>query len=452
MSTNTIYEQRDWKVYESVLFRFLFAYFLLQVVPVDWKFYERLHQINWLQLGLTDLFNISRYTRQIVETPTSTDFWGIHTFTDWAIIALIALVVAIVWSLVDKRTQYDRLYYILRVIVRYRLAIGVIAYGFLKLFPLQSPYPALSTLNTNYGDLSAWKIFSLSLGIAPPFEVFLGLVEILAGLLLLNRKTVFIASFIILCFTGNVFLSNLAYEGGETVYSLYLIQLAVFLLWYDAPRLFRLLSLEKPSYPNTFKWIYTKKQYQVKLLLKGLFIFVFVVLYGAKAYRVYQQGGYQFPLAKGPLKEGFYEVTQFVYNGDSIAFSKSNQLRWQNVVIEKWPTLSIKTGKYSPPHTSNVEIIHISDATRDYEYSGTTARRYYHYQLDTLAHKLVLKTLNDRQEPDFALTYNHRDDRTITLAGRNTTGDSLYVVLQQVDKKYLLEEAKKVGRRSRLVL
>ncbi len=452
MIDNSIYEQRDWKGYERILFRFLFAYFLLQIVPVDWKFYERLSQINWLQLGLADLFNISRYTRQIVETPTSADFWGIHTFADWGVMAVIAFIVAAVWSFVDKRKEYDRLYYILRVIVRYRLAIGVIAYGFLKLFPLQSPYPALSTLNTNYGDLSAWKIFSLSLGIAPSFEVFLGSVEILAGLLLLNRKTVFLASFIILCFTGNVFLSNLAYEGGETVYSLYLIQLALFLLWYDAPRLFTLLSLEKPAHPNKFKWVYTKRQYQVRLLLKGLFVFTFVIFYGAKAYSVYRQGGYQYPLAKGPLQEGFYEVTHFVYNGDSIAFSNSNRLRWQNVVIEKWPTLSIKTGKYSASHSSNVEIIHTADTARDYEYSGTTARQYYRYQLDTNTHKLVLKTLNDKREPDLSFTFNRRDDRTITLTGRNTTGDSLYVVLQQVDKKYLLEEAKKAGRRSRLVL
>lgn len=115
--------------------------------------------------------------------------------------------------------------------------------------------------------------FSLTLGIAPSFETFLGLVEITAGLLLLYRKTVFLASFIILCFTGNVFLSNLAYGGGEVVYSLYLLQFGLFLLWYDAPRLFQLLSLEKPTLPNTFKMTYPNNwQPKFRLVLKGVFI------------------------------------------------------------------------------------------------------------------------------------------------------------------------------------
>ena len=73
-----------------------------------------------------------------------------------------------------------------------------------------------------------WKLFSLSLGIVPGYESFLGAVEILAGLLLLNRKTASIGAFIVIIFTGNVFVSNLAYEGGEQVYSLYLIVLALF--------------------------------------------------------------------------------------------------------------------------------------------------------------------------------------------------------------------------------
>jgi len=452
MENNAINETSVWKGYEKVLFRFLFVYLLLQIVPVDWKFYQRLHQISWLDISLADLFNLSRYTRQIVDTSTSPDFWGIHTFADWGIMGLIAVLAAIAWSFIDKRQEYARLYHILRIIVRYRLAIGVIAYGFIKLFPLQSPHPALSTLNTNYGDLSPWKIFSLSLGIAPSFEVFLGLVEILAGLLLLNRKTVFVGTFIILCFTGNVFLSNLAYDGGETVYSLYLIQLALFLLWYDAPRLFRLLSLEKPAFPNRYKLAYTPGQSKARLILKSAFILFFVVFYGAKAYAVYQQGGYQYPLTVGPLKEGLYHVSSFIYKGEQIAFDKNNRLRWQDVVIEKWPTLSIKTGKQIPPVSTNVEIIHSNDKEKDYEYTGTTARQYYHYHLDTATHKLVLKSLNDKQEADLSLDFNQTNNSTITLSGVNNVGDSLHVVLQQLDKKYLLEEAKKVGRRSRLVL
>ncbi|MFC6099071.1 hypothetical protein [Olivibacter domesticus] len=453
MGNSAINKETSWKKHEMVLFRFFFVYFILQAVPVDWKFYERLHRISWWSVDFSDIFNISRYTRQILNSPTTPDFWGINTFWDWGIMALIALVSAAVWSFIDKRREYALLYYVLRVILRYRLAIGVIAYGFIKLFPMQSPYPSLSELNTNYGDLSAWKIFSLTLGVAPSFEMFLGLVEITAGLLLLHRKTVFLASFIILCFTGNVFLSNLAYAGGEVVYSLYLIQFALFLLWYDAPRLFRLLSLEKPAYPNTFKMPYKRDwQSKARLLLKSAFVLFFVLLYGIKTYGIYKKGGYQFPLEKGELKEGFYHVSSFIYNGQNLAFSKNDHARWQDVVIEKWTTLSIKTGQQADPITSNVEVIHSRDEEKDYEFSGTTGRQYYRYQLDKSKEKLLLKTLNGDKNESFTLDINQLNDSTILLKGVNEKRDSLQVVLKQNDKKYLLEEAKKGGRRSGLVL
>lgn len=442
-----------WKEYEKILFRFFFVYFLLQALPIDWKFYEHLYQINWLKISFADMFNISRYTRQILNTPTTSDYWGIHSFLDWGIIALIALVATIIWSFIDKRREYALLYYVLRVTLRYRLAIGVIAYGFIKLFPLQSPYPSLSELNTNYGDLSPWKLFSLTLGVAPSFETFLGFIEILAGLLLLYRKTVFLGSFIILCFTGNVFLSNLAYGGGEVVYSLYLIQFALFLLWYDAPRLFSLLSLEKPTFPNAFKVTYTGDwQPKVRLVLKGAFVLFFVLVYGIKAYGIYQKGGYQYPLEKGVLQEGVYNVSNFVYKGETIPFSKEDSLRWQNVVIEKWSTLSIKTAAFVKSTTSNVEIIHSHDKDKDAEFSGSAGRRYYSYQLNKSNGKVLLSALNGDKTASFSLTIKQPNDSTIFLNGTNIKGDSLYVVLQKANKKYLLEEAKKVTRRGRLVL
>jgi len=452
MENSAINGQTSWTKHGMILFRFFFVYLMLQAIPVDVNFYEHLRQINWWNIGFSDIFNISRYTRQIVNSPVTPAFWGINTFLDWGIMAFIAIISAVVWSFIDKRQEYASLYYWLRVVLRYRLAIGIIAYGFIKVFPMQSPYPSLSELNTNYGDLSAWKIFSLTLGIAPSFETFLGLVEITAGLLLLYRKTVFLASFIILCFTGNVFLSNLAYEGGEVVYSLYLLQFALFLLWYDAPRLFRLLSLEKPTLPNTFKVTYPNNwQPKLRLILKGIFI-IFFILYGVKTYGVYRKGGYQFPLKKGALREGFYQVLRFSYNGTNLPFSKHDSLRWQNVVIEKWTTISIKTGRQLEPLTSNVEVIHENDVEKGYEFSGTAGRQYFRYEFDKSKQRLVLKAVDGDKGESFLLNVKQANNDTIFLKGINKNSDSLQIVLQKVDKKYLLEEAKKGGRRSGLVL
>ncbi|MDB5111708.1 MAG: DoxX family protein [Mucilaginibacter sp.] len=81
---------------------------------------------------------------------------------------------------------------------------------------------------TSYGDFNDWKIFSMSMSIVPCYESFLGAIEIIAGLLLFFRKTATIGALVILVFTGNVFVSNMAYNGGEYVYIIYLIGFALF--------------------------------------------------------------------------------------------------------------------------------------------------------------------------------------------------------------------------------
>jgi hypothetical protein len=265
-----------WEGYEKILFRFFAIYFLLQVLPLDWKYYGNLFRINWADLRFSDIFYISRYTPQFISGSNTPGTWGIGTFSDWALLAVIALIGTFVWTARDKTAvNYDRLYYWVRVILRYRLAIGIIAYGFIKFFPLQAPYPSISNLNTAYGDFNRWKLFSLSLGIVPGYESFLGLVEIIAGLLLLFRKTATIGAFIVIVFTGNVFFSNLAYEGGETIYSLYLISIALFLLAFDARRLYRLVALRQPTDPNTFKLLLAKKPANLRLALKTALYLLF---------------------------------------------------------------------------------------------------------------------------------------------------------------------------------
>src|SRR5690606_26579317 len=126
--------------------------------------------------------------------------------------------------------------------------------------------PTLSNFNTDYGDLSAWKIFSLTLGVAPTFESVLGGLEILSGLLLLYRGTTAIGAFIVLIFHGNVFLSNLAYEGGEAIYSLYLLHIAAFILLYDAKRIIDLFSFNRPAQLNLYRPVYNYAlQYKVRI-------------------------------------------------------------------------------------------------------------------------------------------------------------------------------------------
>ncbi|MGV3685666.1 MAG: DoxX family protein [Daejeonella sp.] len=432
-----------WTDTQKAFFRFIFIYLVLQAVPLDWKFYRELFSINWADLYYGDIFTISRYFPRF--------FSGAETFADWFLLVIIAAVGAFVWTKRDpQNTEYNTLYYWLRVIVRYRLAIGIIGYGMIKFFPAQAPFPSISNLNTNYGDFHAWKIFSLSLGIVPGYESFLGGVEILAGLLLFFRKTASVGALLILVFTGNVFMSNLAYEGGEYVYSFYLIVLALFVLAHDAQRIYNLVSLERPTSPDTFKPEFLGKLKNVRLALKGFVIFFFVFLYGYATYSDYKTDPYQFPVSKGiPGASGIYNVSEFRINNKVIPYSLTDPTRWKDVVFEKWATISIRSNRPVILDSTNAEKISRNDKDRNYELAGSGGRHYYSYKADTPGNVLRLENKN-KNYPDETLTlrYTRPDSSTIILYGLNENKDSVYAVLNKIHKKYPF----KLGRRGSLKL
>jgi len=360
----------------------------------------------------------------------------------------------LVWGNRDKdKKEYNQLYYWLRVIVRYRLAAGLIAYGFIKFFPLQAPMPSLSNLNTAYGDFSAWKLFALSLGVVPDYQSFLGFVELLGGLLLLHRRTTTLATLIIIPFTGNVFFSNLAYEGGEYIYSFYLIVLALFLFAFDANRLNNLLTLGKPTAPNRFKPVFDHKNIRYgRIALKAAFILFFVVIYGYKSFAGYRSYSYQYPTKPGLANAaGLYNVVEFAINGDTLAYAPLDPVRWKDVVFENWATLSIRSTPPAVIDSANVEHIDFDDAKRSFEQAGSGGRHYYSYEHDEASKTLKL-TNKVNAADQLTLHYTRPDSTTILLSGINSSKDSLHVALKKLDKKYLFQEVQKVGRRGEFKL
>lgn len=437
----------SWSEFEKVTFRFFCIYFLILAVPLDWKYYRDVFSLDWSSLYFSNLFYLARYAPRF--------FSEVPEFTDWFVVAVIAIIGTITWSIVDtKSKEYNNLYYWLRVVLRYRLAVALLAYGFIKFFPLQMPFPSISNLNTNYGDIAAWKLFSMSTGIVPGYQSFLGLIEIFAALLLLYRKTAIIGAFIVLPFTGNVVMSNLAYEGGEYQYALLLVTYALFLVAYDARRLISLTSLEKFTAPNRFKPQLTERWKNARLILKSTFVFVFVFFYGYRTYASYREEVYHYPKAPGLTNaSGIYNVKEFKVNNKVLPYSVGDPVRWRDVVFEKWATLSVRSNEPAELITSSTEEIFLKDKQRIYELSGTAGRHYYSYEVDSVNHNLILQNKNENHAGDkLTFHYSRPDSNTIILSGINQKNDSLLVVLEKIDKKYLLDEAARHGRRRGLKL
>lgn len=433
------HQNDSWKKYELILFRFFFVFILLQIIPLDYKFYQQVFSINWFKITYADLFNLSKYVPLVFENKES---WA-----DWALFAAIALIATVIWSFsARKKQEYNFLYYILRGLSRYRLAAAVLTYGFLKLFALLAPEPSISTLNTNYGEFTDWKIFSITLGGAKPYyQTFLGIVEILAAILLLNRKTASIGALIIVSFLGNVFLSNLAYGGQEYIYSLYLIILALFILTRDVLRLYNLLFLEVPAVPAHYHPVFTQKAAAplIKVLKYG-FIFFFVILLGYKTYTGYAHDQYQIPNQAGIVNaQGLYNVKVFVLNGDTIPYSTTDTSRWKDVAFEKWATLSIRRNQPVKVDYQRSEHFARNDKDKIYESAETNGRLYFSYTTAPDSTSLLLENKNRNYKGQkLVLRYSRPDQSRIVLDGVNENKDTIHVELEKLHKIYLLQQGR----------
>jgi len=437
-NTQQLLDQAQWSRSQLVLFRIVFLFLLLLTIPLDWHYYVRIFSKNPLHLHFQDLFQLTNYVPRFV----SFSNWGWASYAGWGIALIVAFVGAIIWGTAEKQpaVNYEQLYYWLRVIVRFRLAIGLIGYGVIKLFPVQIPYPTLSDLHTAYGDFLPWKIYYLSTGVASAgYEQTLGAIEIFSGILLFYRRTAVVGAGIAASILINIVLANFAYQLGDHIYSVYLLLAAFFIIAYDAPRLYDLLIKERFAKADHFRPVYRFKP-AVRSGIK-LALLLFVLFDASVTYAGYRNS--KWPYADTPGLAGaygVYNVREFKINNRELPYSATDTTRWQDVVFEKWNVLSLRINKPMQIDLSGPQIDYQTDSLRDYESQGNGGRIFYRYTVADSTIKLINKnTAND--QASFKIT--RPDASTIILKGINSHRDSLYVVLDKLKKQYLLDKGRR---------
>jgi len=381
-----------WKSYQLIAFRVAFIFFILMSIPENPSWYTQVFNFDWTSLHYRDLYDIARFQ------PSLTRGAGYYGYADWLILLLVAIAGGAIWTLLDKkRKEYNVLYYWLTVIVRYRAAIGIIGFAFTKVLPVQMPYPSTGVLNTNFGDLTAQKIYWLSISIVPWYQVFAGIVELTAGVLLFFRKTTALGAIILFGALGDIVYVNFAYDGGVHVYSSYFVLFAAFLLAKDIPKIYRLFIQQRYTVPVNFNvriqqpWLKTTR---VVLKAGVIFLFLFVFFYIQLNNLIYDP--YKQPAAKGiPELRGYYQVSSFKINNQEIPYNPKDSLRWNEVTFENWTTMTYTQNKAVLLDLSNGGGSPMRDINRTFELAGVAGgRRVFYYEADTLNKILYLQDKN----------------------------------------------------------
>lgn len=418
-------EAKSWKEWQKVAFRIAFVFFIAMTLPNNLDWYKDIFTFDWLHLHYRDVYDIARFGSGL-------NFFGnkifgstLQGYAVWVITLIFAIVIGLIWTAIAKfrkkeRTEYNLLYYWLNVVVRYRAGIGIIGFGFTKLTPTQLPYPSWGVLNTDFGDLTLQKIYWLSIGIVPWYEVFTGIVEVAAGALLFFRATTFWGAVLLFGALADIVYVNFAYDGGVHVYSSYFVLFSAFLLVGYIPRIYNLLILEKYTVPFVFYPTFTKAWERItRITLKTATIILFLPVFTYLAIVNFLYDPYKQPALKG-IKElrGNYNVTEFKINNQVILYSPLDTTRWQQATFEKWTTLTFKTNKPVELDLSNGGGAPMRDINRTFELTGVAGgQRVFYYEADTVHNVLYLQDKNrgNRQEGR-----EFQGNRNESISGVNT--------------------------------
>jgi len=417
-----------WPVWQRVLFRFFFVYLVLQVEPWDW--FRAIPGVRWLLRPYGRLVDWAVHVSNTRFFHVRDTLVGVNGSgdTSWAWTQLwlylsLAAIGCVVWSLLDaKRTQYARLAFWLRMIVRYYIAAAALSYGIIKLFLLQMPFPTLSQLATPLGDLLPMRFSWLFIGYSVPYQFFSGVMETTAGLLLLYRRTVTAGLFAATGAFLNVVMINLSYDVPVKIYAFHLLLACLFLLALDAPRLVRLLVLNQPvpattAYDPRFAFAWQRwGSVAVKVFLLFQFL-IFPVKSGWERYTAAKVAP-----AWSPFAPGFYDVRTYVVNRDTIAASSADTLRWRDVIIDNGGAGSVST----------------SDPVFWQRYR----RGYFRYKPNPSSHTAaVWKTSTIPRDSTFMFTLRYEVPDTSTIRLHTVVrGDSVHVELFRVPRHFQLAE------------
>lgn len=326
-------------IYKETALRFAFIFFVLFIVFLDFYsniFTDILYDIAHLD-KLSDkaiywvgnhLFKVPYYIiKPVVGDHSDSTYIYLLYFT----MLSVAGSGAVLWSALDrKRTNHDKLYYWLTVIVRYYLAFTLFAFALEKFYKAQFADLSYYRLSQTLGDMSPMGFAYAFFGYSTGYNIFMGVAEC-AALLLLFRRTMTFGALLTLAALANVIAINFNYDLHAKMYPTVMFVMAVFLLLPQAGRIFRFFFTDQATslpviQPHMFrkKWLNVAKVV-VKILVIGINLIPLVLWY---------QSSYREKKEKNTANAGFYgiyDVKEFVVNKDTL--SVEDPLRWNQIVF-----------------------------------------------------------------------------------------------------------------------
>ncbi len=244
----------------------------------------------------------------------------------------VAIVGFIIWSVLDRRrSSYNDLFYWFRTILRVFVSFFMILYGFAKVFLVQFNEPSLLDLLQPFGDMSPMGLAWAYMGYSPAFEVFTGLLEVIAGFLLISKRTQTLGALFVVGIMTHVAVMNLCFDIPVKIFSIHLALMGLVLLLSDIKR-FQYVFFRKHNIKLSTDYRPINPRFNKAIRVFKICSLSFIIL-GAIALR----GLIYLEQRKDQIRDEFYgiwEVETFIKNGDTIPPLTTIDDRWRYMIME----------------------------------------------------------------------------------------------------------------------
>tara|TARA_R110002073_G_scaffold296322_1_gene462301 strand:- start:11454 stop:12698 length:1245 start_codon:yes stop_codon:yes gene_type:complete len=325
MNSNQL-SQKNWSLTSKTIFRFTFCYFTLFILLLFLALFIET-PLRWFA---DTILNWGADFK--MESTGSGD--RSFDYVRFALNLLLAFFTTFIWTLVGKkRNSYTTLLYWFQTVLRVFLVIAMIIYGLAKVFKGQFADPSLELLIQPVGEMSPMGLAWTFMGHSMVYNIFLGSLEIIGGLLLLNRKTVMLGSLVVLGIMVNVAFMNLTYDIPVKLFSIHLVIMASILLITNRKRIlnffFKNEAVEKIHLINYIKNTFLLKT--IRFIKKTIIIVVtiLVVIQCFFNFKATEQ------LRSSSKLRGIWKVETFVKQQDTIAPLLTNDDRWKYFIIDQ---------------------------------------------------------------------------------------------------------------------
>ncbi|MBL8177586.1 MAG: hypothetical protein JNK48_23115, partial [Bryobacterales bacterium] len=267
------------------------------------------------------------------EIPYAPSGSGDKTY-DWVWMLLrvaLAFFGAAIWSVLSRpgpdavlRTPLYRWFCLL---LRCGVGTQMLSYGFSKLVPLQMPFPSLSRLVEPFGNFSPMGVLWSSIGASPGYEMFLGLVEVVAGTLVLLPWTSAAGALLCCAASLQIFVLNLTYGIPVKLLSFHLLAMSLLIALPAVAGLLRIVHrVSRRSNAPELAW-------RGAVLCQCLFAAYWLIVQTHGAYgEWFEYGGG----APRPVLYGIWNIETQIADGRELPPLLTEAGRFRRVIFEEY--------------------------------------------------------------------------------------------------------------------